>query len=78
MLATMMPRLFSTMDHMMSCELSIALERDLIVRMRIIWMMVIKMPREKRPRMITFLRVCSRDFNNIGNGVSILVGTVRW
>lgn len=50
-----------------------ALVSSLIVRILIIWMMVMKMPSEKRPRVMTFLRRWSLDFRSIGKGVSILV-----
>lgn len=43
-----------------------------MVRIRMIWMMVMKIPREKIPRRITFFRIASWVFRSIGNGVSML------
>jgi len=43
-----------------------------MVRMRMIWMTVMKVPREKMPRRITFFFVGMRDLMSMGKGVSML------
>jgi hypothetical protein len=47
-----------------------------MVRIRTIWMIVMKVPREKMPRRTTFLRNASWVLMSMGKGVSILGSSI--
>lgn len=69
---TRIPRLVSTVDHMIKGALSVCTASRLTVMMRMIWITVMKMPSPKRPSSTTFLRFCMFRCINTGKGRSML------
>lgn len=71
-LATMMPKFASTEDHVIRGALSSRLASRRTVWIRIIWIIVMKIPSPKRPKMTIFLRSCILMSRRTGKGSAIL------